>query len=342
MEWVKVVTRRPKILDEQRGYILGLVLISFVIFTIMGLAFINMSSFERLHVLDYYEKVKAFYHAEAGIQKGLWLVNRVSAAAATFSDSTVSVVYDSVNLVMTATGQAGNAQKIIQVTLQSSSSGWPYAGFAGNKVKLNAKDISGILTGNIHGNDDVSIGSGISVHGTITEAPPTVNAPTVDWDFFKDEAIAAGQYVTSDKTFNSSGSPYSGVWYTTKKAKVEANTVINGTIVAEKDCQFEGNNITITATPSNYPALVGKKKIIIKKEKSIQLNGFIYAKQDFKIEKEASVTIHGSLTVLNNITSNKEDIVSITYDSTYTSNVAGITFNTSTGSNLKILTWNEP
>lgn len=129
VKWHKIASLSPKILADERGYILGLVMIFFIVFSIIGLSVLKMGGLERLQSFNYSQKEKAFYHAAGGIHKGLWLVNKVSNAAATFSDSTVSVVYDSVGLILTATGTAGNAQKAIQATLKNSAgdlkiSGW--------------------------------------------------------------------------------------------------------------------------------------------------------------------------------------------------------------------------
>ena len=126
MNWLKVKFQRLKIVAEQRGYILGLVMVFFVVFTIMGLAFIKMGSFESIHVVGHYQKLKAFYYAEEGIYKGLWLANKVSGLAATYSDANVSVTYDSVTLVMRAVGTAGDAQDSIKVTLEGTST-WQIA-----------------------------------------------------------------------------------------------------------------------------------------------------------------------------------------------------------------------
>ncbi len=109
--------RKAGTLKDERGYVLGLVMVFFVVFTILGLAFIKMQGFERLHVFNYDQKTSAFYRAEGGIYKGMWLLNTVSKAAATFSDATVTVVYDSVNKEMKATGIAGSTLDSIKVSV---------------------------------------------------------------------------------------------------------------------------------------------------------------------------------------------------------------------------------
>ncbi len=126
MNWLKLKSQGLKWVAEQRGYILGLVMVFFLVFTIMGLAFIKMGSFESIHAVGHYQKLKAFYYAEEGIYKGLWLANKVSGLAATYSDANVSVTYDSVTLVMRAVGTAGDVQDSIKVTLEGTSA-WQIA-----------------------------------------------------------------------------------------------------------------------------------------------------------------------------------------------------------------------
>lgn len=335
---MKVKSLKIKIIEDQHGFILGLVLIFFLIFTILGLTFIEMSRSERVQVFNYYEKIKAYYYAEGGIQKALWLLNQVSAAQATFTDATVSVIYDANNLKLTATGQSGNAQKSIQVTLVPSDV-WPYVLFTDTK-KLELKKGKGTVTGNIHSNDKVDIDyKKYTVNGTVTEAAPTVTAPTVDWTFFKTAAIAAGQYFTSDIKFNSAGSPYSGVWYTTKKVKINKDAVINGTIVAKKDVKFEGDNTSVTATPSNYPAIISGKKIKVDRD-GAQITGFVYCDDDFR-PKGDNLTLIGVVVAIKKIDHADGDNKVITYNSNYAQNIAGINFNVVGNSKYKISRWEE-
>jgi len=111
-----------KTASDERGYVLGMVMIFFIVFTILGLSFIKMAGFERLHASNYYMKTKAFYRAEAGIYKGLWRLNRISAAAASFADSTVTVVFDSTLEEMIAVGTAGRFLDSIRVSIVEDTS----------------------------------------------------------------------------------------------------------------------------------------------------------------------------------------------------------------------------
>lgn len=102
---------------DEHGYILGLVMIFFIIFTILGLSFIRMGGAEQLSASNFEQRTRAFYRAENGIQKGMWRLNHVSKAAATFSEANISVTYDSVNYNMVSVGTAGGFQDSIRVTV---------------------------------------------------------------------------------------------------------------------------------------------------------------------------------------------------------------------------------
>ena len=90
MKWPNLNLHRLKIVENQNGYILGLVMVFFVVFSIMGLSFIKMGSHERIHAFKDYHKEKAYYNAHSGIHKGLWRVNKISNAAGTVSIRTVA------------------------------------------------------------------------------------------------------------------------------------------------------------------------------------------------------------------------------------------------------------
>jgi len=310
---------------RENGYILGLVMIFFVVFSIMGLAFIKMAGHERLHSFNYYNRVKAYHHASAGIYKSLWLLNKVSAAAGSFSDATVTVVYDSENLEIVATGKSGNIEKTIKVTLEYFGEYWPYVLYT-DSGNLEFEGGEGTITGDIHSNTKVDISNYHTIDGSTTEGTPTVTVPGVDWAFFEDAAKAVGQYVTTkDKTFDSAGNPYTGVWYSTGKVKIEANTVINGTIVSEKDVQFKGDSLTITATPSDYPAIISGGNIKTKITNA-NVKGFVYSQNEFQAEGD-DLTFIGAIVSVSKIKGGKSPSginKVFTYDTTYTKNLSGI------------------
>jgi len=202
---------------------------------------------------------------------------------------------------------------------------WPYALFANKKIKFDSG--SGIITGKLHANIDIApVPPGYTVDGDMTEVAPNVPLPTVDWNYFKNVAIASGQYVIGDKTFDANGSPYTGVWYITKKAKLKANAVINGTIVTVKDVEFKGNNITIKAPPG-YPALlVGKKfKAGSGGVTNITLHGFVYCSDKWDA-KGSNWTVIGAIVAVKDIRLRVTG-TSMTYAADKLYGLNGITFN---------------
>jgi hypothetical protein len=239
-------------------------------------------------------------------------------------------------IALTATGEYGKTQEAIQVKLLSSDK-WPYVIYANNDADFsNGK---GTITGDVHANNKVKLGNKYILIGTITQTQPYVAPPTVDWNFFANQANAAGQYVVGDKTFTSSGSPYTGVWYITNTAKIENNAVINGTIVTGNDCRFTGNNVASMITaPANYPALVAKNSIIVEKNNA-QIFGFIYAGNDFKMNGN-NLTVIGAITACTSVIGGGNNM-DIAYDETYTSNIAGIDLNSSGHTSLQLLSWQE-
>ena len=198
---------------------------------------------------------------------------------------------------------------------------WPYAIFANNSVDLSAG--GGTITGNVHANNNYTISSSYTVSGTITKAPPTVTAPTVNWSFFENAAIAVGQRVSGDKTFNSAGSPYTGVWYITNTVTIQNNAVINGTIVARNNCNFPGKSVNVTATPATYAALVIENSITIDNT-NVAINGFVYSGNDVDIKKN-NFSLTGAVVSMNTLKGEGGNKI-ITYDANYLTNLNGITF----------------
>jgi hypothetical protein len=272
------------------------------------------------------------------------LLNKVSKSAATFSNDTVSVVFDSVSLVMKATGIVGTVQDSIKVVLQSSgeaSGGWPYAIYTDTK-KLRLDEGTGTVTGDVHSNKDVKYDAGYTINGTITEVTPYVAPPTITWSFFQTEATNAGQYVTGDKNFTSGGSPYTGVWYCTNDANIYADAVINGTVVAGDDIVFLGDGSTITATPSNYPALLAMDKIEDEgsgNHDDVEITGLVYAGDDFDKDFD-DFTLTGAIIALRDFHHTSSNFV-VTYDANYATNITGTDIGGGNSVKYTIVSWEE-
>jgi len=208
----------------------------------------------------------------------------------------------------------------------TSSADWLYAIFTHNTKKLRLDEGTGTINGDVHSNFDVQSNAGYTINGTITEVTPFVTPPTIDWDFFKTAATNVGQYSTSTLVFDAAGSPYTGVWYTTSYADIMANAVINGTVVAENKIRFKGDGGTITATPSNYPALLCKDWIEsdVGNYSGVNITGLVYTDQHFDKDFD-NFTLTGAIIALEDFHHNSSNFV-VTYDATYLTNLQGISF----------------
>ena len=326
-----------KVLKEQNGYILGLVMIFFFVFTLLGLAFLRMAGDERIHVHKYQDHLKAFYNAENGIYKGLYLLNKVSKAAATFSNDSVIVAYDSTNLTMTAQGISGTVHDSVKVYLQAI---WPYVLYS-DTDKLEMKKGSGTVTGDIHSNFDVEEFE-FTLIGDSTEVIPDIAVPTIDWSFFETKAKDVSQYSTAKITFTSAGSPYSGVWYTTDKVDIEDGATINGTVVAEDQIDIKANT-TVTATPSNYPAVLTKTnngKQTFFENNGVQVTGFVYSGEEIKLKGDDFI-LNGGLVANTKLHNADGTSQTITRDTDYLTDLLGVIFTSQPGLVFTITKWEK-
>jgi hypothetical protein len=293
-------------------------------------------------------KERAFFAAESGLEWALgelkqdpfWRAGAsnvpVIGGGAQFTvslvdRSTIPALNDSV--IINSTGTDGDIQKSIQAyALASGGDVWPYAVFADNNAKLLG---SGTVNGDVHANNTVDLGS-VTVNGAVTSGG-SVALPTVDWNFYEGEAIAAGQKVTGDKTFKNN--TYTGVWYITGTATIRQNATINGTIVAANDVVImTSGNLTIQATPSNYPALVCGNTISY--NNSIpEIKGIVYAAADIVLN--ANFQGRGALIAAVTVDCGSSYATTITYDTNYTTNVAGMSFGGGGDTIVTVTSWRE-
>lgn len=268
--WSRLKAYKFHVIEAQSGFILGLVLIFFVIFTILGIGFVQLGGSDRYQTQKHYQKLRAFYHAEGGIQKALWLLNRVSTAKASYSDKSVSVVFDPTTKKLTATGKAGSAQSSILVTLEQDH---PFrhivsyqSSFKFDKSKTSISHISG------------------------AEPKKTSQFPLPDLNYYQS---IADTFIDPGKKGEAklSGNKLNGIIYVKGKVKIKKSTVIHGTLVATSKITFEGTceiyaqKVSSSSSSSvYYPAIICAASIDFKKSKSHIIHGAIYASEDLKAD----------------------------------------------------------
>lgn len=258
-----------KIRAEQAGFILGLVLVFFAIFTIIGVAFIQLSGDERIETRKHYQRIKAFYLAEGGIQRTLWVMNRVSPAKASYSNDSVSVVYDAAKKIITATGQAGSAKRVVRVMLEIDH---PFRHIVSYRKSLKM---------------DKSQSSLSYVRGA--EPKRFSRFPLPDLSYYKsiaDTVIDLG----GSKRVELSGKKLKGIVFINGKVKLRNHVTLNGTLVATNDIEFDGaseihaqQNFLSLSGKGFYPAIVCAASVISKKKSQTIVNGAVYASKKIKL-----------------------------------------------------------
>lgn len=256
-----------------------------------------------------------------------------------FSGGQYRATVSSSNGVVTivATGTYGKTQKTIEVKLVRVN-GWPYVVFADHDIHFGG---NGTITGDIHANGWIHNDESWTVNGTATDSPTYVDLPTINWTFYRNQALAAGRFVNGSLTFTAAGSPYSGLWYATGDVYIQAGAVIRGAIITETNCRFKGNNLSITATPSNYPAIVAGHDVT-DNGSNVEVRGLVYAGHDFKPGGNNIAVIGAILAGPGHDAHGGGSNKTIIYDAKYVNNLTGITYSASNGSSgLQMVGWVE-
>ena len=249
----------------------------------------------------------------------------------------VTVADVSGEIAITTNGSTADTVSTVIVNLIQAPGTWSFGLFAGDqKVELK-KGGTGIINGDIFSNGSIDINYGdYTVNGTVTGNAAYIDPPVMDYTVFEDEAIASGQYVSGNKDFVLSESPYTGVWYVTGDAKIKTpGVIVNGTIASEKFVKIEQNDFTITAPP-NYPAIISGKKVIVKGDRA-QITGLVHC-YHFHPEGDDMI-LTGAVIALHVIHSAKGENILITYDEDSVTDLVGTSFNPALSSEMKILGW---
>ncbi|MFA4907179.1 MAG: pilus assembly PilX N-terminal domain-containing protein [archaeon] len=219
-------------IKSEDGSILGMVLVFFLILTIVGTAFLTLASQESMLSAKQYHRTRAFYRAESGLNIALWRINHGADNFGTFSTDTVTVEFDTLTNILSATGTSGTAERTLQVSLFQDH---PFNHIVSYQTAL---DTSGFILENLNGHDIQ----------TYTQMPHVVLS------YYSSHA---DYYYTVDTSF-SVMTP--GIYYVDGDVTMKNGTVLNGTLVATKSVKFIGT-VTINAqlvpdTTIYYPALV--------------------------------------------------------------------------------------
>jgi hypothetical protein len=202
----------------------------------------------------------------------------------------------------------------------------------------------------------------MTITGTVTDrddGQDKVN-PAITFSVYYDLANDLGQLVATkggNKTFDSSGSPYTGIWYMTGKATIESNVTINGSIIAKGTIDFKnsGNrnaeNVIINpkayAPAQNYPALVSGSSITGTDKSGLGLKdstitGLILADNNITFGYLSGTTFNGTILAGNNISMENASSFTVNYDADiFTPMPLGFTFSGGDYTVIPQGDWNE-
>ena len=346
--------------SAKKGTALLLTFIILTTLTAVVIAFLYLSSL-RLKGSGYdMSDSQALWLAEAGLQKALYTLKNdanYQTSPTTISGSLGNGVY-SVSAVksgsiysFTSLGTVNAMSRQIGASAAFTSSVLVRSIHAdGSTVDFNGS--TGIINGNISCHVHITNYAGMTINGTLSESFPMIN-PTLDFDYYKNLAIASGQFISGNHTF--ANGTYSGVWYVTSGVTIGDNAIINGSIFSDSSIQFadKANNVQITPSPlTNYPALAAKNNMSTSGTgapgqriglQNSTINGLILAQNNITFDDVKNSTINGTILAGGNFSMGGGSGITINYtDNIFAPMPPAFTY--SSGADLVVVfqkDWNE-
>lgn len=287
--------------------------------TAIVVAFLCMTSIQIKGSGYDIDSSKALWLAEAGLQKAFYTLqndvsyqNSPTNISGTLGSGTYSVscVTNASVYAFTSIGTVGVMRRIITHSMAFVSSALVRAIHADGST-LDFDNSTGVINGNVSCNVQIKNYSGMTINGVITEGFPMIR-PTLDFDYYKNLAIATGQYDNNAKTFASG--TYSGVWYVKGQVTIGSGAIINGSVIGDSSISFDkaAANVQISPDPLfNYPALAAKQNISTSASgtggdkiglKNSTINGLVLAQANITFNWIVNSTVNGTILSGNNMT----------------------------------------
>jgi hypothetical protein len=274
---------------------------------------------------------KALWLADAGLQKAFYtLKNDPNYQTSPVpingtlgeGNYSVTVVKNASIYTFTSTGTVSSLNRQIRESAAVSSSVLVRSIHADGST-VDFAGSSGVINANVSCHVQVKNYEGMTINGTLTEDYPVIN-PTLDFDYYKSLAQAAGQYVSGAKTF--ADATYTGVWYVEQQVTIGDNAIINGSIFSDSSVQFanRANNVQITPSPlTNYPALAAKNNVGTSATgapgqriglQNSTINGLVLAQNNITFDYFKDSTINGTVLAGNNYSMQNGSGITVNYN----------------------------
>ncbi|MEK7375712.1 MAG: hypothetical protein AABZ57_00895 [Candidatus Margulisiibacteriota bacterium] len=256
-------------------------------------------------------RVRAFYTAEAGIQKAIWNLTtpsglggqgsawRTSGSTEAFGGGQYTItVLDgaSGSITITSTGEVGGAIKSLQQRITSSSlpAAFNYAVYNNGNFEL---EHSAVVKGDIYANGNIEIDEAsnhpegavyVSAGHTVNELPGTApettpSMPTLNTTYYDTKITQAGTYPAGNQTISSQDLA-GGVIY------VHGNATINGTITGGGIIVATGTVNIQGATISPNTTIISNGEMLVNSTTNVQTGGILYSPSRISIPGNSRIS----------------------------------------------------
>ena len=196
-----------------------------------------------------------------------------------------------------------------------------YAIHAGNLYTADDIDFqssSGTVTGDISDSDEVQNEGSMTINDTIYEGDDSnTTLPFCNISYYADIADTS---VSGNETFNTGGSPYSGIYYVDGDVTIQSNVTINGSVIATGDIDLQNSHDVIINPVYPYPTLIAAGDIDADSLSDSTLGdssdgGIVYARGNMSMDNLDTVTFYGNIIAGGNIVMTNGSDFTVTYDS---------------------------
>lgn len=327
--------------NNEAGVILIITFVAMAVLIVITGIFLYLLSTRLRSAGNNLADSKAFWLAEAGIQKAIYRLqsesgfrNSPTTVSASFGSGTysVSVSKSGTTYTLTSTGTVAQIQREISQSVDVSSvavlNKAIYSDARENGIDFDGS--SGTVNGDIASDSSVSNYSEMDINGTISQNAPALN-PVVDYSYY---SSIAGHNISGNYTFSSN--TYTGIWYVSGDCTIRDNVRIEGALICGQDVifQYGADNFFIDPKLFSdeviYPAIVAGDDISSNDSSSLltssTINGLVLAEDYIRLDDLRTATFNGSIVAKGSIRMQEGSGFTVNYDSSYLSGIPSITF----------------
>jgi cytoskeletal protein CcmA (bactofilin family) len=294
--------------NQKKGHVL---LLTFILLTALSFivgSFIYLTTGGIKNMASLVSREKAFYLAEAGLQKAIWYLNappeqggygiswRTSGSSESLAGGSYTMKVNQLgsDLIITAEGNYRNSKRTLQVRYNTYPPSFSYAIFSQQRVQIDDGVVVGgdlFADANVQVNNNarvtgkviVTAGHSVSGSGTYTAqqaTPPIPTLPTLETTFYNGEIARTAGSTDYSRTgvLNLSGSTIYG-----RNITVQGRINGPGALVA-------GQKLTIDSDSSigDGVKLISDKELNIKSNSTFGQNITLYSNSKIDIDSNAS------------------------------------------------------